>query len=71
MSSRCSVSDERGSEVWPAASAILDLRLDVDGSRVAVHEAMDGMFGRTVLHSTKDGSEIDRLDLSRPRPASR
>ncbi len=57
-----------GSEVWPAGSAILDLRLDVDGTRVAVHEAMDGMFGRTVLRSTKDGSEIDRLDLSRPGP---
>jgi dipeptidyl aminopeptidase/acylaminoacyl peptidase len=57
-----------GSEAWPADSAILDLRLAADGSRVAVHEAMDGMFGRTVLRGTKDGSEIDRLDRSRPGP---
>ena len=47
-------------------AAVMDLRLAPDGSRVAVAEAMDGLYGRTILRATTDGSEIDRLDYSWP-----
>ncbi len=37
-----------------------------DGSFVATAEPMDGLQTRTIVRSSSDGSEIGRLDLSRP-----
>jgi hypothetical protein len=52
--------------VVPMPAVVMDLKLAPDGSTVAVAEAMDGLYGRTVLRATTDGSEIDRLDYSWP-----
>ena len=40
-----------------------------DGSFVATAEPMEGLTTRTIVRSTADGSEIGRLDLSRPGAA--
>jgi dipeptidyl aminopeptidase/acylaminoacyl peptidase len=52
--------------VAPMPTVIMDLRLAPDGSTVAVAEAMDGLYGRTILRATEDASEVDRLDHSWP-----
>ena len=57
---------EGSAAVWPTSSAVMDLRLAPDGSKVAVAEAMDGLYGRSVLRSAADGSVIDQLDYSWP-----
>ena len=40
-----------------------------DGSFIATAEPMDGLITRTIVRSTTDGSEIGRLDRSRPGAA--
>lgn len=62
------VGSDGGTSLWPQEAAVLDVYLADDGSVVAIGEAMEGMFGRTVLRSTVDGSEIGRLDMSLPGP---
>jgi dipeptidyl aminopeptidase/acylaminoacyl peptidase len=55
--------------LWPQEAAVSSLRISDDGSWIALGEAMDGMYGRTVVRSLHDGSEIGRLDMSMPGAA--
>ncbi|HSK92691.1 MAG TPA: prolyl oligopeptidase family serine peptidase [Candidatus Angelobacter sp.] len=57
--------------IMPAEGVVQELVLAPDGSRVAIAEAMDGLYTRTILRSTADGTEIDRLDLSTPGAINR
>ena len=59
------VADGRA-QLWPQGSPVLSLQFTEDGDRVVVGEAMDGIYGRTVVRSVADGSEVGRLDYSIP-----
>ena len=52
--------------LWPQEALVSSLALADDGSIAAVGEPMDGLIGRTVVRSLRDGAEIDRLDRSIP-----
>ena len=52
--------------LWPQDALVIGLAVADDGSIAAVGEPMDGMIGRTVVRSLRDGSVIDRLDQSNP-----
>jgi dipeptidyl aminopeptidase/acylaminoacyl peptidase len=59
---------QRGAEParWPQEAVVMDAHVAPDGSIIAIGEAMDGLYGRTVVRSLVDGSEVGRLDMSVP-----
>ncbi len=52
--------------LWPQDALVSSLALADDGSMAAVGEPMDGLIGRTVVRSLRDGAEVGRLDRSIP-----
>jgi len=54
------------SSVWPQEAIVASAHTADDGSFIAIGEAMEGLYGRTVVRSLIDGSEAARLDMSVP-----
>lgn len=53
-------------QLWPQRAPLLSLQLSTDGAWALLGEAMDGVYGRTVVRSVADGAELGRLDYSIP-----
>ncbi len=51
---------------WPQGPLVQHACLAEDGASIAIGEAMEGLFTRTVVRSLGDGSVIDQLDMSHP-----